>query len=295
MLSFNHAKFISQAIEGVLKQKTDFKFRLLIADDCSGDETPDIIKRYQQQYPDMITSFSNRKNIGPRLNFIKAYDVSHGAYIALCEGDDYWTDENKLQKQVDFLNKNSEFILTFHDITTVNDNGLVFDDGRLPRAAKKDYDVNGLLYQYLPTPTIVFRKIFKKAPGIFRKSDNGDSILQALLTQKGKAKYHTEIENAIIRVHSAGFWSSRALMERWGSTLKTKFLIFKELPDSVRKQSFKHFVTAFELASIDADKDSTRNCWFRFNFRYVQFCLVAGAYGKAWLIFRRILQKYSAA
>lgn len=104
--AYNHEVFVKDAIEGVINQKTNFKYELIVHDDASEDKTAEIIQRYAQEYPDIIHSIIQKENqfqyhhIYPEILFPNA----KGKYIAFCEGDDYWTDENKLQIQVDFWN-----------------------------------------------------------------------------------------------------------------------------------------------------------------------------------------------
>ncbi len=116
MPTYNHEKYIRQAIEGVLMQKTDFLFELIIVEDCSTDETKNIALEYADQYPGKINVLTSEKNLGITDNYIRAMGSISGKYIALCEGDDYWTDPSKLQKQVDFLEAHPDCSLCFHPV-----------------------------------------------------------------------------------------------------------------------------------------------------------------------------------
>lgn len=109
MVTYNHRPYISQAIEGVLAQKTSFPFELLVADDASADGNQEIIEGYALRFPDMIVPILRQKNIGANANWFDAFERTRGRYIAICEGDDYWTDPGKLQKQADILENNSGF------------------------------------------------------------------------------------------------------------------------------------------------------------------------------------------
>lgn len=113
VISYNQEQFIKQAIDGILAQKTDFLFELVISDDASTDGSQKIIKEYELQYPDIIRNISKEKNLGSQSNFYSTMQAAKGKYIALCEGDDYWTDNSKLQKQIDFLEKNPEYGLCY--------------------------------------------------------------------------------------------------------------------------------------------------------------------------------------
>lgn len=107
-LAYNHEKYIKSALEGFVSQKTDFKYEVFVHDDASTDKTADIINQYAKRYPNIIKPILQKEN-----QYSKGVDISQeiifprmkGKYVAICEGDDYWCDNNKLQKQVDFLEK----------------------------------------------------------------------------------------------------------------------------------------------------------------------------------------------
>jgi len=102
MLVYNHEAYIAQAIEGVLMQKTNFKYELIIGEDCSTDNSKEIIREYHKKYPDIIYPVYWKKNVGANKNANTIRARARGKYIATCEGDDYWCDEDKLQNQIDF-------------------------------------------------------------------------------------------------------------------------------------------------------------------------------------------------
>jgi len=124
-ITYNHEKYIRDAIEGFLMQKTNFTFEILIHDDASTDKTAEIVREYEQKYPQLIkpiyqTENQYSKGINPGVEFL--FPRARGKYIALCEGDDYWIDPLKLQKQVDFLEANPEFGLVYTNFITVDEN-----------------------------------------------------------------------------------------------------------------------------------------------------------------------------
>lgn len=114
MITYNHEKFIAQAIDSILMQQTDFDFELLIGEDCSADRTREIVVDYHKRYPDKIKLLLNENNLGMIQNFIQTFKACMGKYIALLESDDYWTDPLKLQKQVDVLERHPECIACHH-------------------------------------------------------------------------------------------------------------------------------------------------------------------------------------
>lgn len=117
MPTYNHEKYIRQAIEGVLMQETDFIFELIIVEDYSTDDTKKIALEYADKHPKIINVLDSEKNLGITDNYLRAMGVITGKYIALCEGDDYWIDPLKLQKQVDFMESNPDCILCFHPVS----------------------------------------------------------------------------------------------------------------------------------------------------------------------------------
>src|SRR5690606_34101688 len=118
MITYNHEAYIKQAIEGILMQQTNFDVELIIADDCSTDRTETIIRELIENHSEnfKIKYYRHDINIGMMPNFIFSLKKCTGKYIALCEGDDYWTDPLKLQKQVDFLEGNPEYGICFHNV-----------------------------------------------------------------------------------------------------------------------------------------------------------------------------------
>ncbi len=113
MITYNHAPFIAQAIEGVLQQKTNFPFELIIGEDCSTDGTREIVLEYQKKYPDIIRMVTSDKNVGMKKNSLRTMKACQGKYIAYCEGDDYWQRPDKLQKQADYLDNHPECGLVY--------------------------------------------------------------------------------------------------------------------------------------------------------------------------------------
>ena len=160
MVSYNHEKWIGQAIEGVLRQETAFPFELVIGEDCSTDGTKEIIQAFSNKYPSVIRAFYNRGNIGLSDNFSQLLNKCHGKYIAICEGDDFWTDPNKLQKQVEFLEANPECVICSHNCSILydTDNHLSHD---FQHTKNLQFDQKRFLQEWITQPlTCVFRNIF---------------------------------------------------------------------------------------------------------------------------------------
>jgi glycosyltransferase involved in cell wall biosynthesis len=292
MLTYNHEKFIGDAINGVLIQKTTFPFELIVANDHSKDSTETVIEDFRSKNPGVIKGYNNSKNLGPRYNFIKAYHAATGKYIAMCEGDDYWTDPAKLQKQVDFLENNMDHILCFHDIEIVAEDGKAMENNILAEKDKRNYDVNEMLGIYVPTPAIMYRKAIRRLPSYFKKTDNGDTMILAMLTPFGKAKFLPDISRSFVRKHVGGIWTSKSRLERLKNTLQIRYLIFKNMVPSLKPVMYKEYVEIFDSASLESIQKDSSFYWYRYNLWYVRFCISAGKYGRAWLLGRRMLKRY---
>ena len=115
MITYNHKPYIRQAIEGVLRQETDFPYELLIGEDCSTDGTREIVFDYQRQYPQIIRVITSDKNVGARKNSLRTRRACTGKYIAYCEGDDYWQRTDKLQHQIEYLETHPDCGLVYSD------------------------------------------------------------------------------------------------------------------------------------------------------------------------------------
>lgn len=203
-LTYNHEKYIRQALEGFIMQKTNFEFEVLIHEDCSTDNTKDIIKEYESKYPDIIKPVYQTENkysqgIDPLYAYL--YPKAQGEYIALCEGDDWWTDPYKLQKQVDLLDKEPDVNFCFTETMYKNELGVPI----FKSAKDKDWEyfpVTKTVYKikdyytirdflqcgwFMATCSVVFRKscLPNPIPEFIHKIENGDMCLYYLLLRSG--------------------------------------------------------------------------------------------------------------
>lgn len=227
MITYNQEKYIRQALESVFAQVTDFEFEVVIGEDCSTDGTRAIVKEFEARYRERMRPIYHERNVGMMRNaFEFCLEKCIGKYIALLEGDDYWSDPSKLQKQVEFLENNQDFVLGFHNADCIDENGIELNRNRLKRL----HDLSGLELirgAYIPTLTVVFRKaLFRFSEHIF-DAKNGDIYLYAILGQYGSAKYFSDI-TAKYRVHAAGVASGTDMLSQKLQALATYEALFKE-------------------------------------------------------------------
>ena len=186
-ITYNHGKFIADCLNGFLKQKTSFPFEIVVSNDCSTDDTKSIIDSYLSKYPTMFKVVSPSKNLGSIKNFYHVLEKASGKYIALCEGDDYWIDENKLQMQVDFLEKNPEYTMCFHNAEVLNEIPDT-EVSSIYGAEDRDYESTELYKKWIvPTASIVLRRKCLEYPIIEReKFWAGDVIVIQSAVHQGK-------------------------------------------------------------------------------------------------------------
>jgi glycosyltransferase involved in cell wall biosynthesis len=201
MLTYNHAPFIAQAIEGVMMQVTDFPVQLIIGEDCSTDHTREICVAYKTRFPDRITLRLPGKNLGGMTNFLQNLDVCMDGYkyVAMCEGDDYWIDPDKLQKQIDYLEAHADTGLVYTHFKNYNETRGQFIDMK-PRFVTDDSHVIPELIKtkYIEFPTIVVRAdLLRKIVGILEPEWQGkivgDTRLILEFAQHAKIGYLPEV------------------------------------------------------------------------------------------------------
>jgi len=209
--TFNHEKFIAETIESFLMQCTNFPFEIIIHDDASTDSTKEIIKSYMERYPDIIKPIFQTVNQSSQRKSCFSIVISHGRgkYIALCEGDDFWADPEKLQLQVDYLEAHPECVVCYHDAMIVNDEGKLIKASKMPANFKRDCtDWELASGFFISTLTMVFRNVIKEFPYEMSNCKYGDIFLTSLLGGYGKGKYLGNIKPGVYRVHHGSICST---------------------------------------------------------------------------------------
>lgn len=212
-LVFNHGKYIEKALQGFLLQETNFPFEILIHDDASSDESTSIIREYASNYPNIIYPILQTENqhskLGGRINFRFNFPRAKGKYIAICEGDDYWIDSKKLQKQVDFLEKNPNYSLCFHSVKVFSENQQKFVIDKITKEVPTTTNLSNLAEgNFIHTPSVVLNKsVINGLPDWLKGVPIGDYPLWCIAALEGKI-YKISDEMAVYRIHEKGMMSN---------------------------------------------------------------------------------------
>jgi glycosyltransferase involved in cell wall biosynthesis len=219
MITYNHAEFISKAIDSVLMQRTNFDYEIVIGEDCSTDNTRNILIDFQKRYPDKFRLLLNEKNLGGHRNSAQTLQACKGQYIALLEGDDYWTSPQKLQKQVDFLDSHPECSICFHNVTEFYKEGNREPHSFFRNNQKEFFTVEDLLLRnFIPTCSTMFRRgLFVEFPDWYYLLKMGDWPLHILNALHGKIGYINEIM-AVHVIHPGGAWFT--MIQNWEERIK---------------------------------------------------------------------------
>lgn len=215
MVTYNHAPFIRQAIHSVLTQEAGFEYELVIGDDCSTDGTGDIVRELAGEHPGRIRVFRRTQNLGMHRNFVATLQACRGRYVALLDGDDYWTSPHKLARQADFLDRHPDYALCCHDVEEF------YQDGSRPSwvhsapNGRETFGLEDLLHgNFVSSCSVMFRKgVVQELPEWFYNTLAPDWAFHVLNAQHGKIGY-LKGTMAAYRVHPGGVVSSRGLADR---------------------------------------------------------------------------------
>lgn len=280
-ITYNHENYISDAIESFFMQKTDFPFEIIIHDDASTDATADIIRKYERKYPDIIKPIyqtENQYSKGGKVTFF-TFKAARGKYIALCEGDDYWIDPLKLQKQITEMEKHPECYISFHPAIqrwvdgNRNDSIFGFYSDKTTIFSAEDVIMGG--GGFMHTGSIVLNRLaIPRIISFFdiaQEASIGDYYIQVLGAEHGGALYLSDVMS-VYRSGIPGSWSERmdSDPDQWVSwfrslmTCDNKMNVFtknkySDLFDIRRKQRYSYLIRSFypdvntKKSIIDAD------------------------------------------
>lgn len=246
--TYNHENYITDAIESFLMQKTNFAYEILIHDDASTDRTPEIIKEYELKYPGLIKPIYQKEN-----QYSKGIKVgkfnrerAKGKYIAVCEGDDYWIDPYKLQKQVDYMEKHPECSLCVHAAYRVRPDKTVLKLPFRPHRCNKVFTIEEIIEGgggLFPTNSMMYRAVYinsnKRLPVFYEKAPVGDYPLAIYLALQGSVYYIDEFMSAY-RVGVPSSWTSRISSSSIKSRVGLKDKLIDMLDEINRYTDYKY-------------------------------------------------------
>jgi len=269
-LAYNHAPYIRQCLDGFMMQKTDSPFEVLIHDDASTDGTADIIREYEAKYPDIIKPIyqtENQYSKGVGVTSVYQLPRAKGKYVAFCEGDDYWTDSNKLQKQVDFLETNPDFSICCHRYKIFNEDTkewtpdlghLLFDKN--PEGITFDNEINFTKCWLTKTMTVVFRQAYLDLQILYEYKYTRDMHLFYHLLDNGKG-YCMNYDAAVYRIHTGGVWSLKEKMGKLHSNLN----VYGELYNHNKSDMLLHKIMSGLQIELYTDFISPKPPFFHFD------------------------------
>lgn len=246
VLTYNQKDFIAQCLDSVLMQETNFPYEIILGEDESSDGTREICIEYQKKFPEKIRLFlRSRKDViyvggSPtgRYNYLECAKAAKGKYFAFCEGDDYWTDPHKLQKQVDFLEANPDYTICFHAVNILT-NGVERSSDLFHAETEKSFTIHDLAKgNMMHTASVVYRNgLIENFPEWFNQSPVGDYVLHLLNAKKGLIKYLPDTM-AVYRAHPGGVWSHKHFSEIFPKWIWLMNKLLDEDFDEISKQGF---------------------------------------------------------
>jgi len=246
-IAYNQEDFISETLDSILRQKTSFPFEIVIGDDHSQDRTREICEAYAARFPDRVKYRRRDPNLGMMPNFIKTLGECGGRYVAVCEGDDFWTDDTKLQRQFDFMEAHPEVSLCCHDHAVLANNTMTHPNEDLAEDVKiletRDYMRNPFFH----TSSYFFRRDAQPAPYPDWYADvlAGDHFLVLFLSMRGKIGYLNR-RMSVFRNHGSSVSFTRKALE-----IKQNFVrhleIFNEYSDRQFENEIQEVIDRWNL------------------------------------------------
>lgn len=255
-LAYNHEKFIEDALKGFLIQKTTFPFEILIHDDASTDDTAKILREYEEKYPLIIkVVYQTENQYSQGIKPIRyLHEITQGEYIAACEGDDFWTDPNKLAIQVKYLDENPKVLICYHNASIIDfESKNIIRGNQLRREHCRNYTADDLIraVAHLPTLTWMFRNIDYPKIKFSNLSRNGDRIrLVSIGLKGGEAHYLSNITNSFYRKHENGVWSGIESSEKLFNQIYTYSVLslnFKSMGQTINSKYYLKLILERQL------------------------------------------------
>lgn len=248
-VTYNHEAYIEKALQGFVCQITDFPYEVIVADDCSKDSNPDIIKKFADLYPTIIQPIFQAKNVGSNSNYYDAVSRAKGEFIATCDGDDYWTDEHKLQKQVDFLKTHPDFSICCHPFVQHYVDGSMADRILSPwdfvTSSVKDQGyltIDDLIsINPIGSMSAMYRwNLVQKLPAWMKGHPVADLIMHMLHADKGKIGVLDDVM-AVYQRHSSGVWYNNEQQEHQDQFAKSMADMFIDIDYALENKHNEKF------------------------------------------------------
>lgn len=275
---YNRQEYIAEAISSVLMQQTNFKFQILVIDDASTDSSMDIVELLRRSNPDIIRVLKNETNLKLLKTIIKGYENTKTEYFCILDPDDYWTDEHKLQKAVDFLDENPDYTIYATNTSVLNE-----DNSMSVFLNIKEKEVDSDFNDYLQDKAVlgcslggVFRnvifkngvpeKLYNVLGSKYESAFRGDSYRNILHIREGKVHFVNEVDN-VYRLHSNGIWSSMSKFSQDLLTAKFFVAMYKYF-DKIAPEFFlekrlafynANFSTVIDLMKSESNNEVSKN------------------------------------
>jgi glycosyltransferase involved in cell wall biosynthesis len=221
IITYNQEKYIAQCLDSVLAQQCSFPVQIYIGDDCSTDSTSSVIRTYMDRHPGRISYHRPEKNLGMHRNWLQSIQACEGHYVALLEGDDYWTDPSKLQKQVEHMNQHPTHTVCFTNAEVKNEVSERAYPLYVEDTGKTEFTLSDLLrFNLMPTCTVLYRKeALRHIPDAYFKSPYADWILHSLYAQQGSIGY-IPLTTGCYRLHPQGVFGGSGELKRIRNAIK---------------------------------------------------------------------------
>jgi glycosyltransferase involved in cell wall biosynthesis len=260
-ITYNHGKFVEQALQGFLSQETTFPVEIFIHDDASTDNTAEIIKRFMRDYPSVVRAHFLEENQWSkgRKGFADHLPRQKGKFIALCEGDDYWRHPGKLQTQVEFLESNPGYVMSGHDCAVVDDEGNIVSQSLVPEDSRRDIPGSSLVrgVGWIPTASRVYRNVLPSFPKEIHHVMHGDLWICSLLGWRGDYKFFANSAWSCYRQHEGGVWSEKSKeikQAEWCNSIYWLYRYYKSIGEKAASDHFLGQLSHWSLGLADTTK-----------------------------------------
>ncbi len=261
VISYNHEKYIRQCLDGILTQEVNFPYEVLVHDDASPDGTAEIIREYEVKYPGIIRPIYQTENQYSRGIDVSRFnfDRARGKYLAFCEGDDYWTNSEKLQKQVSFLETHPEYIGTVHRVRAINEHGVALDIPGFSDVVEHVFTADEYAMGRLPSQLAswVMRNEFLTLPPhildlFYSCRANGDEKLSLLFVMMGDIYCFSEDASTYRRIESEG--------SSWSARMHGKNTAYSQFKQRLALQQFAKEALSFKLPAYTLYEALVSSC-----------------------------------